>query len=388
MTEQQLCSISQLIIDDIKFADGTIARDILGGGGSHAIYGMRLWFPSPESQRIAFLVHAGYDFPSIILQKLLFLNISLTLTFHTTLPSMRGLNTFTSSDHRLFTYLTPPIRTVPTDLPTNYLKARVFHFICSPIRAQEHVAGILQLRDKLLPRPLFVWEPIPDSASKENFNACIEAMKMMDIVSPNHEEAAAFLGLISSGDIGDKFLKEEILCKMADQFLSHQIGIHGSGCIIIRASHKGCLVATKEKKELFPSYWAPSGLDRKNHHVVDVTGSGNSFCGGLAAGLLKTNYDVFEAALYATVSASYTIEQVGPPRLKINELGFESWNDSDSPTIRLDKLKQRLKYSLREKLKEKFKERINGKTRQKENDLNIEESTSDSKTSPLAEEIT
>src|SRR2546421_11238360 len=99
---------------------------------------MRLWFPSPESQSVAYFVHAGYDFPVSITENLLALNISLTFTLHSTLPSTRGLNTFPTSNHHIFTFLTPPIRTVPADLPARYLKSRIFHFVCSPTRAQQH----------------------------------------------------------------------------------------------------------------------------------------------------------------------------------------------------------------------------------------------------------
>ncbi|MCA9968050.1 MAG: hypothetical protein KC423_27580, partial [Anaerolineales bacterium] len=45
--------------------------------------------------------------------------------------------------------------------------------------------------------------------------------------------------------------------------------------------------------------------------VVDVTGAGNAFCGGLLVGWLETN-DIRQAAAMACVSAAMTIEQVGP----------------------------------------------------------------------------
>ena len=110
--------------------------------------GMRLWFSSPDSQRIAYSFHAGYDFPISILQRLLSLNISLTQIWHSNLPSIRGLATFTSADQRIFVYQTPPIGTVPADLPSSYLNSKIFHFICSPNWASQHITEILKLRDK------------------------------------------------------------------------------------------------------------------------------------------------------------------------------------------------------------------------------------------------
>lgn len=101
-----------------------------------------------------------------------------------------------------------------------------------------------------------------------------------------------------------------------------------------------------------PAYFGPDDSD----HVVDVTGAGNAFLGGLVAGLSLTHDDLVEgelhnidawsprnssqslvASLYAAVSASYTIEQKGLPRLT----GQGSWNDSQ-PKDRLHTLKQKI----------------------------------------------
>ena len=45
-------------------------------------------------------------------------------------------------------------------------------------------------------------------------------------------------------------------------------------------------------------------------HVDDLTGAGDSFCGGFAQGYLETG-NAFQAALYGTTSASFIIEGFG-----------------------------------------------------------------------------
>lgn len=104
-----------------------------------------------------------------------------------------------------------------------------------------------------------------------------------------------------------------------------------------------------------------------NHcwHSADVNlfaaGAGNSFLGGLSAGLLLAEGDVYrgtlvsffpltrllnglpEAVFYATVSASFVIEQLGLPRLNTESEGserHERWNGDDS-FQRLAKLQHR-----------------------------------------------
>ena len=305
---------------------------------------MRIWYPSPESQKIAFVIQAGNDFPPSIFQALLPLNLNLTLTVHSTRPSTRGLNILKSNGHREFSYTTPSIRTEPRDLPSSYLECNIIHLLCSPTRAKLQISEILRLRDKQLPRPIFVWEPSPRSSKRVNWNSLLEAMQLVDIMLPNHEEAAALLGLVDEDNKDDnvyeKFLTKDMLNSMVDEFISHPIGIHGDGCVILRAAHVGCLVATKQERRHIPAYY-----DNPNQLIVDVTGAGNSFCGGVAAGLLKSNFDVFEAALYGTVSASYTIEQFGVPTLKgSNDAGQELWSGDDGmPEVRLAKLRQRIR---------------------------------------------
>jgi len=76
---------------------------------------------------------------------------------------------------------------------------------------------------------------------------------------------------------------------------------------------------------------------------VDVTGAGNSFLGGLAAGLLLAKGNVYEATYYATVSAGFIIEQEGLPNLSLKTMAgnsVEEWN-GDSAQRRLEELRTR-----------------------------------------------
>lgn len=85
-------------------------------------------------------------------------------------------------------------------------------------------------------------------------------------------------------------------------------------------------------------------------------GAGNSFLGGLAAGLVLSNGDLYKgkhkcrgiiigiliwslAAFYASISASFIIEQEGLPRMSTDST---MWN-GDKPYDRLEKLLKRRK---------------------------------------------
>ena len=51
-------SIGSIIIDDIVLPDGRSQMGMLGGGGTHAVMGMRAW-----SNQIRFITGVGNDFP-------------------------------------------------------------------------------------------------------------------------------------------------------------------------------------------------------------------------------------------------------------------------------------------------------------------------------------
>jgi len=120
-------------------------------------------------------------------------------------------------------------------------------------------------------------------------------------------------------------------------FLDFGVGLGGAGWVIIRSGHMGAFIACRSQPgKWMDPYW------RTEECIVDVTGAGNSFLGGLAAGLSLRDGDVYEAAYFATVSASYTIEQYGLPRITrpSGDVLSEEWN-GDSPWRRLQELKAR-----------------------------------------------
>jgi len=84
--------------------------------------------------------------------------------------------------------------------------------------------------------------------------------------------------------------------------------------------------------------WLPAYFSaREEEKVVDPTGGGNGFLGGLAVGLARGK-DVVEACAWGSVAASFCIEQVGVPVLgeALDGKGREVWN-GESVEERLDK---------------------------------------------------
>jgi sugar/nucleoside kinase (ribokinase family) len=86
--------------------------------------------------------------------------------------------------------------------------------------------------------------------------------------------------------------------------------------------------------------WLPA-VHADASKVIDPTGGGNAFLGGLAVGLARGK-GLKESAMMGNVSASFAIEQVGMPQLRRNENGLETWNGEVAET-RLGRYRERNK---------------------------------------------
>jgi len=162
---------------------------------------------------------------------------------------------------------------------------------------------------------------------KENM---YQALKFIDVVSPNYVELSGFYGG-GPGPRGE--INREFLTSMCTDLLLKGFGTQSKGAVIVRTGREGCYVATHSLTERFPAYYKPSkdAQAGPNVHVVDPTGGGNAFLGGLAVGLVRTGSgpsleNVSTAAAFASVAASFAIEQVGMPTLTRVSDGSELWN--------------------------------------------------------------
>jgi sugar/nucleoside kinase (ribokinase family) len=91
----------------------------------------------------------------------------------------------------------------------------------------------------------------------------------------------------------------------AHRFLELGVGtaLHGSqrGAVIIRSAELGAYVAVQPSERDNPSgrwvdaYWTAEHAE----HVVDVTGAGNSFLGGVTAGLDLADEDVYQGMWFS-----------------------------------------------------------------------------------------
>ncbi|KAJ7047556.1 Ribokinase-like protein [Mycena alexandri] len=320
-------TLGMFIIDEFSIITATgISRTLapqIGGGGTYAAIGARIWLPPSQ---LGMIIDRGSDFPPSMESKLAEFGPEMWTYRNQPGGTTRALNTY-RGDHRSFDYITPRIRITPQDLQGTRLEnAKTLHFICSPSRASVIMSEVREIPDW---NPTVIYEPIPDRCVPEELGSLVRVLPQIDILSPNAEEA---LGLLSIPLPPTRKLIEEAALK----FLELGVSVAGKGCVIIRSGAMGACVAMKNQ----PARWVPAFWTSKDEaKIVDVTGAGNSFLGGLAAGLLLEDGDIFKATFHASISASFIIEQEGLPTMSnVNE--STKWN-GDTPQRRLVDLKQR-----------------------------------------------
>ena len=153
-------------------------------------------------------------------------------------------------------------------------------------------------------------------------NTC-EALKYIDVVSPNHAELASLYDVSPVTSTGD--IDIDLLNGCAHKLLDNVLELHPELFAVIRCGKDGCLITGTNdmKSPCIPAYHAT-----RQDQVIDPTGGGNGFLGGFALGLVRT-HDILQAVLWGSVSASLCIEQVGVPTMRIDAKGKETWNGVD-----------------------------------------------------------
>ncbi|EIM88253.1 Ribokinase-like protein [Stereum hirsutum FP-91666 SS1] len=331
MSFRDFVTLGLFIIDEFKFLDengeptGRKASPSIGGGGTFAAVGARIWLPADQ---VGGIVDKGHDFPSDVDAQLKTYGEDMWL-FRENLDrqTTRELSIY-RGEHRGYEYLSGPrIQLSPRDLiGTRMERPKALHFCCSPARAKDITSQIKLVEDW---HPTTIWEPLPNFCIPEYLPALTEVLPAISILSPNAEESFELLSLPST-------VSKSTVEHAATKLLDLGVGADGTGWVIIRSGGLGAYVASRGRKgEWIEAFW------KDQSKVVDVTGAGNSFLGGLGAGLALTGGDVVQATFHATISAAFTIEQQGLPRLTSSpssSFSEESWND-DTPRRRLEDLR-------------------------------------------------
>ncbi len=274
-------AIGSVVIDDIVYPDGRTSMGVLGGGGTHAAYGMAACGEKPGLMALV-----GEDLPANIRARLNadFDTSGLVWTAHN---QMRGWQIFEWDGRRNEIFrvdVIDPFMHQPH--PDNPALPFASASGLTLLRQPQYVAAWR----RRFPNATLLWEPTRAFMLSGDYARFLDALPHCDIVSPNLHEAQTMTSLEDEVAIVRRLLAD------------------GAAVAALRMGELGSLVARRGDS---CAWHIPARPVRK---VIDQTGAGNSYCGGFVVGWRREK-DIAAAGCYGAAAASFTLEHVGCAQL-------------------------------------------------------------------------
>jgi len=285
LTTPRVIVVGDLTLDDVVLPDGTTHMASIGGDCLYAALGARLWEPT-----VGIVTRRGDDFPRDRLTDLENLGICLDGVVDVPGPTIRNWVIYELDGRRTWIYRTPPSRPVevavqPEDLPARWLSQQpspVVHVAAMPIEAAERIVESVR---RQAPGAVILLDTHEDYVRGYR-DRLLRLAASVDVFLPSREELVDLVGF----DDPARALRELWPEK-------------GTPLVVAKLGKDGVLLWGKDRS-------AVVAIDAAPARVVDVTGAGDAFCGGFAAGLAQ-GVDPLEAAQRGTVSAAFATEGVG-----------------------------------------------------------------------------
>jgi sugar/nucleoside kinase (ribokinase family)/fructoselysine-6-P-deglycase FrlB-like protein len=249
--------VGNMTIDDIVHANGGTTMASPGGNTLHAATGARIW-----GVTVGVVARVGADFPAAVLDRLRDAGIN-TLGLHRIAgPTVRNWVVYEEDGRRSWVYRTPPERSLevaprPEDLPAEWTgqhgRAPIVHVASMPfasaVRIVEHVRASGRAVVTLDTHE--AW-----TVGRAEFFALA---RQVDVFLPSREELVPIVGYDDPERACRELLEEGLLA------------------VVVKCGSAGAVLGTSQGRV--------SSIAAAEVDVADVTGAGDSFCGGLAAGL-------------------------------------------------------------------------------------------------------
>ncbi len=302
--------VGSLALNDTVYADGRTSMAAPGGNALYAAVGANLW-----SRHTAIVAVVGHDWPAEYTATLSQSHINTDGLVYKNAETMRAWTVYEHNGYRRYfsrnsemvpltpsPYSSAPIK--PEDVAAYSEAARKIHIRCSPLPQElpEHLwphinsihlcpmrlETILAWTDFLQDKPdIFVSVDILPYPLHGNLDDphLRQLLRRVNAFLPSDLEAESLL----PGYHPETFCRE--------------IAARGPAVVVVKNGSHGAAIFDREQN-LFRKI-APYPA-----HVTDLTGAGDSFCGGFSIGYTRTR-NVIQATLYGTATASFIIEGFG-----------------------------------------------------------------------------
>ena len=251
--------VGNLTVNDVVHPNGETTMASPGGNTIYAATGALIWGLS-----VGVVARAGADFPVAPLDRLRDAGLDTGGLRPIEGPTVRNWVIYEHDGHRSWVYRTPPERRLevapgPEDIPTGWTdqkqdRAPVVHVAAMPFEAAAGIVGHLRAEGRRAVVTLDTHEAW--SAGRDEVLALA---RRVNVFAPSHGELAAILG----------YDDPERACR--------ELQAEAVPAVVVKCGEKGALVSTPGGP--------PVRIPPPDVAVLDATGAGDTFCGGLAAGL-------------------------------------------------------------------------------------------------------
>ncbi len=308
-THPRVIVVGNLTIDDVVLPDGTTKMASVGGNSLYTVLGVRLWQP-----RVGLVTRRGEDFPGDLTTVLHSFGVATNGVVDIPGPTVRNWVVYETNGERHWIYRTPRERSrevaiQPGDLPIEWLEVEL-----SPV---VHVAAM----------PLDAAEALVDTVRRISLRAIITLDTHEDYVVDYRQRLRALAAKV------DAFLPSRSeLADLVGYDDPHRaltsLSALPTPMIVVKMGAEGVLAWDKAQGTLHE-------VGVAHGPVVDVTGAGDAFCGGFAAGL-SLGYGPVESARRGTISASYAVAGFSSMRLTdVDPAEAQARMLTDPPVVRL-----------------------------------------------------
>jgi fructoselysine-6-P-deglycase FrlB-like protein/sugar/nucleoside kinase (ribokinase family) len=294
--------IGNVTIDDVVRPDGGTTMAALGGNTIHAATGARIWGVS-----VGVVARVGADFPDAALGRLRDAGIDTGGLRPVPGPTVRNWIVYEGDGRRSWVYRTPPERSLevaprPGDLPSGWDgrpgHPPVIHVAAMPFASAQRIVDHLRERG-----PAVVTLDTHEGWTAGR-SEVLALARRVDVFVPSREELVAVLG----------YDDPERACR--------ELLGEGVAAVIVTCGPDGAVGRAVDG--LISSVGAAPVV------AVDPTGAGDSFCGGLAAGL-ALGEELLVAAHRGAATAGAAIGASGSLRLLRRTALAEQLRTGDGP---------------------------------------------------------
>ncbi len=282
-THPEVVVVGNLTIDDVVLADGTTMMATLGGNSVHTAAAA-----TACGARVALVARRGEDFPPEAFERLTAAGADTTYVVDVLGPTVRNWVIYEPDGRRHWVYRTPVARStevapLPADVAPAVAEAGVVHIAAMPLANAEAIVAEVR---RVAPGTVITLDTHEGWAS---------------------EPAARLLALAGSVDLFEPSL-EELQDLTGDHTPTGGLrALERAGVrrAVVKAGSDGAYVLTGAELVHVPALEV---------EAVDTTGAGDSFCGGVAAGL-AAGLETVDAVALGVAAAGSAIQSSGSLRL-------------------------------------------------------------------------